>query len=67
MILQLGETHVYGKTRDNAVALLDACKRLGVPREVVRATDSGFIVPNAVADEVSLAEAPGWAPEGATL
>lgn len=48
----VGETFVNGKDRGTARALLDACDRLGVTRQVVRSARGGFIVPDEVWDAV---------------
>lgn len=56
MQLPVGKTFVYGVTRDNARALLAAARRLGLdPSMVVRTVEDGFVVPNAVYDELALA------------
>ena len=63
--LNPGQTYVHGKDPATARALLDACDRVGVDRTVPHATDSGFIVPDAVADEWERdTNTPTWAPEG---
>ena len=61
----VGQTYVHGRNPETARALLLACDRLGVDRTVPAATDSGFIVPDAVADEMERGDAPQWAPSGA--
>jgi hypothetical protein len=53
----MGYTYVHGRSRDNARALLDAARRLGLDPSTVRTRDGGYEVPNAIADE--LANAPG--------
>lgn len=65
MDLLIGQTYVHGKTPENATRLLEACDRLGVDRRVPHAVDSGFIVPDAVADEFDREDVPEWAPAGA--
>ena len=50
MTVQVGETHVIGKTGDQARALLAAAELLGLEPEVVRSVDQGFTVPSAVAE-----------------
>lgn len=48
--MRTGETYVYGHDRNTARALLIACDKAGVGRHVVRATETGFIVPDEVWD-----------------
>lgn len=43
---------VYGKTPENARMLLAAAERLGMPPEVVRASDEGFYVPLDLVNDV---------------
>lgn len=49
---RIGETFVQGKDRETARALLDAADRLGVEHIEVKTVNRGFIVPNAVWDDV---------------
>jgi hypothetical protein len=46
-----GEAFVYGINQETAQALLEAADRAGVDQHLVRVSDGGFIVPEAVADE----------------
>lgn len=46
-----GEAFVYGVNQETAQALLEAADRVGVDQHLVRVSDGGFIVPEAVADE----------------
>ena len=48
-----GETFIWGRHQVTAIALLAAADRLGVDPILVRATDTGFIVPDEVADEAA--------------
>lgn len=57
MNIPVGKTFVYGTSPENARALLAAARRLGLDASIaVRTVEDGFVVPNAVADE--LANAP---------
>lgn len=49
----MGTTHVMGKDRATARALLAACDRLGVDQAEVRTNAHGFDVPDEVADEAA--------------
>lgn len=50
-MIGVGETFVNGKNAETARALLSAAERVGLdPALVVRTTQSGFIVPDEVAD-----------------
>lgn len=61
MIVNLGETYIHGLDRKTAQAIFAAVAELGADPRVVRATDSGFVVPNAVADELERMTMPRWA------
>lgn len=52
-----GEVYVHGKTQENAQQLLEAADRAGIDPQLVRVTDGGFIVPEAVHDQLLQ----GWA------
>lgn len=67
MILELGQTYLDGHARETAERILTACETLGVPPLKVRTTDSGFIVPNEVADELERMSVPAWAGESAVF
>lgn len=51
--MRLGETYVHGRDPETARRLLAAAEAVGQPQFVVRATETGFIVPDAVWDEVA--------------
>lgn len=51
--MRLGETYVHGRDSGTARRLLAAADKVGQPPFVVRATETGFIVPDAVWDEVA--------------
>jgi len=67
MILNLGETYIDGHSSEKAQKILAACDTLGLPLLQVRTTDSGFIVPNEVADELERMSVPAWAGESAVF
>lgn len=67
MRLRLGEVYVHGRSRELARELIDTARGLGVHPHTVRAVDEGFIVPEAVADEVERQQRERWAPEGAVI
>lgn len=46
------------KTRENAVLLLAAAEKLGLPSRVVRSTTKGFTAPDEVVAEAALQEKP---------
>ena len=67
MNLKEGQVYVHGRDRETAETIMAACKSIGVDRMLVRTTDSGFIVPAAVWDEVERVCAPAWATENAVF
>lgn len=66
-MIREGETFIYGRTKEQAQHLLAACRTLGVDPHLVRATDSGFIVPDEVSDEADRATQPRWATDEAVF
>jgi hypothetical protein len=66
-MLTMDQTYVHGRDRETAQMIMAACRSAGVDRMVVRTTDSGFIVPNVVWDEVERMNAPAWAAEEAVF
>lgn len=48
----IGETFVWGRTKETARDLLSAAEELGLDVTVVRTTRDGFVVPDAVWDKV---------------
>jgi len=58
-----GETYVHGLAQDTAQALLEAADRAGVDQALVRVSDGGFIVPDAVHDQLLS----GWADTDAVV
>lgn len=65
--LRIGETFIYGHSSDLARAVCAAAKEIGVDVTLIRTTDSGFIMPDEVADEFNRAQAPAWAPDTAVF
>jgi len=61
MTVRIGETFIHGRGREQAQAVLTAAAAVGVEPRRVRATDTGFIVPNEVADELGrTTNVPAW-------
>lgn len=67
MTMREDETFVYGRTREMAQACLAACRELGMDPHLVKATDSGFIVPDDVWAEVKRTQHTEWAAEEAVF
>lgn len=67
MTVRVGEAFIYGRTRDNARAILAAANRVGVDQRAVRTTDTGFIVPASVADEFERGGDPNWVAQDAVF
>lgn len=53
---------IKGKTKDNAIKLLGAAAKLGLPGDVVKSVYNGFLVPEEVAAEMESADAAEKAP-----
>lgn len=58
-----GEVYVHGLAQDQARELLAAADRAGVDPQLVRVSDGGFIVPEAVHDQLLS----GWAENDAVV
>jgi len=67
MNLTPGMTYIPGNTPALGKRLLEACANLRLDHRVVRTQDSGFIVPDAVADEAERLGLPGWAEKEAVF
>ena len=61
MILTVGTTYIPGHDREVGRLIFQACESLGINPRLVRTSDSGFIVPNEVADEIERLGMPEWA------
>jgi hypothetical protein len=62
-----GMTYIPGNTPALGKRLLEACANLGIDYRVVRTQDSGFLVPDVVADEAERLGLPGWAEKEAVF
>jgi hypothetical protein len=60
-------TYIPGNSPALGKRLLEACVNLRVDQRVVRTQDSGFLVPDAVADEAERLGLPGWAQKEAVF
>lgn len=60
---RIGETYVHGVTTELAQQLLAAAEKAGVDESLLRVSDGGFIVPDAVHDQMML----GWASDDAVV
>jgi hypothetical protein len=65
--LRVGETFIYGHSPEQARAIVLAASNVGVDVTAIRTNDSGFIVPDEVADEFNRMQSPTWAPETAVF
>lgn len=52
-MMQPGETFLWGRDSATARVLLAAAEEVGLDAYVVRTTDTGFIVPDAVANQAA--------------
>jgi hypothetical protein len=66
-VVRIGETFIYGRSKDRARRLLEACERVGVDRKLVRSTDDGYVVPNVVAEELEAMDVPAWSEDRAVF
>ena len=67
MSVQIGETLIYGRTPEQARTVVAAARACGVPVTRIKSVESGFIVPNQVADKIIEDSQPTWSDEDAVI
>jgi predicted ATP-grasp superfamily ATP-dependent carboligase len=67
MNLAPGTTYISGQDREMGKRIFEACDNVGVSPRLIRTSDSGFLVPDAVADEVERLGLPEWADKEAVF